>query len=101
MRDRLVKQMLSRRKDWLGLLATFAALAATAIAGAQDFGTFQGNSARTGKTANSFTYGPGIANLTWFWPNGAGNVIGGVGVPLTSIRDNNSNAVVRNPNLAA
>ncbi len=85
--------MLSTRKVWLGLAVALAALATLSVAGAQDYGTLQGNNGRTGKTADPFTYGPGVANLTWFWPNSFGNPA----APITSIRDNSSNATNRFP----
>lgn len=85
--------MLSSRKVWLGFVAVIAALA-TSLAGAQDFPTQGGDNARTGKNNNPVLYGPGIANIVWFGPNG-------VGRPGTLLRDNNSIATVRTPNNAS
>ncbi|MFI5384865.1 MAG: PQQ-binding-like beta-propeller repeat protein [Fimbriimonadales bacterium] len=88
--------MLSTRKVWLGLVAAAAALALATVAGAQlpgDFPHLGGNQARTGRNGDPVTFTPGIAQITWFWPND----LGGAARPGTIVRDNNSKATKRNP----
>jgi len=94
MRERLVKPMLSTPKVWLGLAALAAALAMAQIAACQDYGSFKSGPDRTGKTADPVHYGPGVANLTWFWPN----QFGMTGAPTTSVRDNMSSYPLVPPN---
>lgn len=61
--------MFSIRKVWTVALISLLALTASVVS-AQDFNQLKGNSGRTGKNSNPALYGPGIANLTWFQPNG-------------------------------
>ncbi|HVT13924.1 MAG TPA: hypothetical protein VHE55_16800 [Fimbriimonadaceae bacterium] len=72
------------------MLAAVAALAGTSIAGAQqagDYGHLNGAQSRQGKNGDPVNFGPGPANLTWFWPNG-------VNRPGTIVRDNPSTAAI-------
>lgn len=75
-------------------MAAVAALALAATTGAQqvgDYGHLGGGQSRQGKNGNPSLYGPGIANLVWFWPNG-------VNRPGAVVRDNPSNVSVINGN---
>ncbi len=69
----LVRFMATRKSNWLAPLAIVLSVCVSNIASAQsieDWPSFKGSNARTGRNGDPTSSGPGKANLRWWTPNG-------------------------------
>ncbi len=64
-----MKLMQAKRQIWLAVTIAALILGIGSAAWGQDFKTFKGDNARTGKNATPAAMSPGVANLRWWYPD--------------------------------